>query len=92
MQRLSRRPAGQQHRARSCIAPIRKEALEGDLKFIENAFEPGLRKIAASEGGLASEAAPPEDALFGENLSAPKPAAATAHREDPYAQRSGGGP
>ena len=46
-------------------------SLEGDLKFIEDTFEPALRKIATSEGGLASDAAPPDGDLFGDKP--PKP-------------------
>src|SRR5262249_19433612 len=48
-------------------------SLERDLKFIEDVLEPGLRDIAASEGGLAGEAPPPEEPLFGEDTSPPPP-------------------
>jgi putative drug exporter of the RND superfamily len=44
-----------------------------DLKFIEDVLEPGLRGIAASEGGLAGEAPPPEEPLFGGEETAPSP-------------------
>src|SRR5437870_776053 len=37
------------HRAGS-----RSEHLDADLKFIEDVVEPGLRQIAAAEGGLAA--------------------------------------
>ena len=46
-------------------------SLDGDLKFIEDTFEPALRKVAASEGGLASDVAPAEGDLFGDKP--PKP-------------------
>ena len=47
--------------------------LEGDLKFIEDTFEPALRKVAESEGGLASDAAPPpEGDLFGDKPAKPE--------------------
>lgn len=52
--------------------------LDKDLKFIEEILEPGLRQIAASEGGLASEAAPPDEQLFGNKTpTTPAPAAPT---------------
>jgi RND superfamily putative drug exporter len=37
---------------------------ERDLAFIENVLEPGLRQIAAAEGGLAGRAAPSDEPLF----------------------------
>ncbi len=46
--------------------------LKDDLKFIEDVVEPGLRKIAEDEGGLASEPVPSDEPLFGEET---KPAA-----------------
>ena len=47
---------------------------DGDLKFIEEVLEPGLRQIAADEGGLAGELTPSEGPLFGdEKPPPPKP-------------------
>lgn len=46
--------------------------LDKDLKFIEDTLEPGLRQIAASEGGLASEPAAQDEPLFGEKAPAPQ--------------------
>ncbi|HEV3444183.1 MAG TPA: MMPL family transporter, partial [Gemmataceae bacterium] len=40
--------------------------LERNLKFIEDVLEPGLRRIAEAEGGLASEVAPSDEPLFGD--------------------------
>jgi RND superfamily putative drug exporter len=40
--------------------------LERNLKFIEDVLEPGLRRIADAEGGLASEVAPSDEPLFGD--------------------------
>jgi RND superfamily putative drug exporter len=37
-----------------------QENLDGDKKFIEDALEPGLRRIAKEEGGLGSETTPLE--------------------------------
>ena len=45
--------------------------LQRDLHFIESVLESGLRKIAAEEGGLASEPAPSNEPLFGEENAAP---------------------
>jgi RND superfamily putative drug exporter len=50
----------------------------GDLKFIEETLEPRLRQMAEAEGGLASEPAPSQEPLFGEE--APAPAAPPPHR------------
>jgi RND superfamily putative drug exporter len=49
--------------------------LDKDRKFIEEVLDPGLRKIAEAEGGLASEPAPSEEPLFADDKAAPvKPA------------------
>src|SRR5262249_53011727 len=48
--------------------------LQQDLAFIEDVLEPGLRKIAEAEGGLAGEAAPSDEPLFGDEPAAPAPA------------------
>jgi RND superfamily putative drug exporter len=59
--------------------------LDKDLKFIEETLEPGLRQIAASEGGLASEAAPPDEPLFGS--PAPTAPASTTPTQRPTIAR-----
>jgi RND superfamily putative drug exporter len=49
--------------------------LDRDLKFVDNVIEPGLREVAKSEGGLAGEAPPSEEPLFGAApAKPPKPA------------------
>jgi RND superfamily putative drug exporter len=53
--------------------------LTGDLKFIEDVLEPGLRKIAESEGGLASAPAPSEEPLFATDEPAKAPAPPAKH-------------
>jgi putative drug exporter of the RND superfamily len=40
--------------------------LDRNHQFIQDVLEPDLRKIAREEGGLASEAPPPEGKLFGD--------------------------
>lgn len=45
--------------------------LPRDLKFIEDTLEPGLRKIAEDEGGLASEILPSDDPLFSDESTRP---------------------
>jgi RND superfamily putative drug exporter len=53
-----------------------RQHLEGDLAFISAVLEPGLRKIAESEGGLAYEIKPSEEPLFGgegESAGTPTP-------------------
>jgi len=49
----------------------RDEAARGqrarDRKFIENVLEPALFQIAQDEGGLATQAAPAEEPLFGDD-------------------------
>src|SRR5262249_30250385 len=47
--------------------------LDKDLRFIEDTLEPGLRQIAASEGGLATETAPNDEPRFGNNAASPAP-------------------
>jgi RND superfamily putative drug exporter len=47
--------------------------LDRDLKFIEDDLEPGLRRIAQAEGGLAYEPEPSDEPLFpGEGEPAPQ--------------------
>jgi putative drug exporter of the RND superfamily len=62
-----------------------KSALSGDLKFIEDTLEPGLREIANADGGLAvNPAAPPADEpLFGDKPAAPDQPAATGAQAPP---------
>src|SRR5437588_12801935 len=36
-----------------------------DLRFVDDELEPGLRQIADSEGGLASDRPPSDEPLFG---------------------------
>src|ERR1700722_7578012 len=50
-----------------------KLALEKDLKFTEDVLEPGLRQIAAAEGGLASDPAPSDEPLFSTENEPPPP-------------------
>jgi RND superfamily putative drug exporter len=45
--------------------------LDRDRKFIEDTLEPRLRKLAEAEGGLASEPAPSDEPLFGDDKPAP---------------------
>jgi RND superfamily putative drug exporter len=54
-----------------------EKTLAGDLKFIENVLEPALRKIAESEGGLASAPVPSDEPLFATDEPAQAPAPAT---------------
>jgi len=54
--------------------------LDKDLKFIEDTLEPGLRQIAASEGGLAIESAPKDEPLFGNNAAPPAPPPTSTQR------------
>jgi RND superfamily putative drug exporter len=42
-----------------------RQHLEGDLAFINAVLEPGLRKVAEREGGLAYEIKPSDEPLFG---------------------------
>jgi RND superfamily putative drug exporter len=51
------------------------EALARDNKFISEDLYPRLRQIADEEGGLASEPAPSEGSLFGEDTAKPPPTA-----------------
>jgi putative drug exporter of the RND superfamily len=51
------------------------QSLDKDLKFIEDSLEPGLRKIADEEGGLASEPAPSNEPLFSNEDEPPPPPA-----------------
>jgi RND superfamily putative drug exporter len=46
--------------------------LQGDLKFIEDYLDPGLRQIAEEEGGLSGEPVPSEEPLFGDEAAHPK--------------------
>lgn len=50
-----------------------RESREKDLQFIDQAIEPGLRRIAESEGGIASEPAASDEPLFSTG-DTPKPA------------------
>jgi RND superfamily putative drug exporter len=49
--------------------------LERDQRFIDDTVEPGLRQIAAEEGGLASQPAPSEEPLFGTESTPKQPPA-----------------
>jgi RND superfamily putative drug exporter len=52
-----------------------KRPLPDDLKFIQDQLEPGLRKIADADGGLASQPTVTDEPLFGdEPAPPPKPA------------------
>jgi len=48
--------------------------LEADRKFIEDVIEPGLRKIAEAEGGLAAELVVSDAPLFGDEPAPEEPA------------------
>src|SRR5690349_5685532 len=43
--------------------------LDRDLKFIEDVLEPGLRAVAASEGGLADQPPSEDEPLFGDTTA-----------------------
>jgi len=67
------------------------EELKRDLKFVEAVLEPGLRRIAEDEGGLASEVTPSEESPFGDEGDHATTAATKAkvrfdHCPDPHAQ------
>jgi putative drug exporter of the RND superfamily len=47
--------------------------LAGDLNFIHDVLEPGLRRIADDQGGLVSQAAPSEDERLFDDEPAPPP-------------------
>jgi RND superfamily putative drug exporter len=47
--------------------------VEQDKKFIEDVLEPGLRQIAAAEGGLADEVRDTDEPLFTDDAKAPPP-------------------
>jgi RND superfamily putative drug exporter len=47
--------------------------VESDKKFVEDVLEPGLRKVAAAEGGLGQQAATENEPLFGDDQAPPKP-------------------
>jgi RND superfamily putative drug exporter len=49
----------------------------GDLQFIQDVLEPGLRRIAEAEGGLAGQPAPSDEPLFGDE---PRPAGPPSKR------------
>jgi RND superfamily putative drug exporter len=67
--------------------------LQRDLKFIDDVLEPRLRNIADAEGGLASEAAPSDEPLFGDEAPAapkkPKPKSIILRIRTPNAPGSG---
>jgi RND superfamily putative drug exporter len=44
--------------------------LDRNRQFIQDVVEPGLREIAKEEGGLGSQAPPPEEPLFGDEPGA----------------------
>jgi putative drug exporter of the RND superfamily len=76
------------HRAKA--AP---DLAKSDRDFIGLVLEPGLRKIADDEGGLASEPAPSDDSLFGEDNpppEKPKKRSIIARIRTPNALGSGG--
>jgi RND superfamily putative drug exporter len=50
-----------------------QEDIERVRKFIQDVVEPGLRKIAQAEGGLASQPKPSEGDLFGGDNQPPPP-------------------
>jgi RND superfamily putative drug exporter len=50
-----------------------KGHLAEDEQFTQDVLEPGLRKIAAEEGGLAGEPTPSEEPLFGDEEKLPSP-------------------
>jgi putative drug exporter of the RND superfamily len=49
-----------------------REQLRGDLKFIGDVLEPGLRQIAEDEGGLAYEVKPTDEPLFSDEPQKPE--------------------
>src|SRR6516165_2387052 len=48
-------------------------SLEPELAFIDSTVEPALRHLAESEGGLASEPAPSQEPLFGDQTPTTPP-------------------
>jgi RND superfamily putative drug exporter len=50
-----------------------KQSLDRDLQFISGSLEPGLRRIAESEGGLASQPAASDEPLFSSDETKPAP-------------------
>ena len=64
--------------------------LERDKKFIEDVIEPGLRRIAAEEGGLAGETVPTDQPLFDNAPAKPVKRSIIFQIHTPNAPGSGG--
>ena len=65
---------------------------ERDLKFIDDALEPGIYQIAQAEGGLAGAEPPADEPLFGDESpapAAPKPRSIIAQIRTPNAPGTG---